>query len=183
MTSTPPGEPTLQSERVYSGRVVGLRVDTVRLPDGREAKREIVEHDPSVVVVPVDEQGQVLLVRQYRKATENALLEAPAGGMDPGESPEEAAVRELREEVGMTAGDVRPLAGFWLSPGFCTEFMYAYLATRLERAPLPPDADEDIQVEPVTVDEAVSMVRDGRIQDAKSVAAILLARDVLRERG
>lgn len=168
-------EPTLASRRVYTGRILDLRVDTVRLPDGTTSQREIIEHSPSVVIVPVDAEGRVLLVRQYRKAPEKTLLEAPAGGLEAAERPEDGALRELQEEVGFTAGSLRHLGGFWLSPGFCTEYMDAYLATDLTPSSLPPDPDETIEVVPVPWAEALAMVYSGEVEDAKSIAAILLA--------
>ena len=152
-----------------------LRVDTIVLPSGRQTTREIAEHDNSVCMVPVDEESEVLLVRQYRKAVELDLLEVPAGGIEPNETPEEAVVRELQEEVGYTAGKVKPLAGFWVSPGWCTEYMYSYLATELTPAKLEADFDENITVVRVPLDSIMGLIGEGQIQDSKSVASLLLA--------
>ena len=126
-------------------------------------------------MVPVDEESEVLLVRQYRKAVELDLLEVPAGGIEPNETPEEAVVRELQEEVGYTAGKVKPLAGFWVSPGWCTEYMYSYLATELTPAKLEADFDENITVVRVPLDSIMGLIGEGQIQDSKSVASLLLA--------
>ena len=145
------------------------------LPSGRQTTREIAEHDNSVCMVPVDEESEVLLVRQYRKAVELDLLEVPAGGIEPNETPEEAVVRELQEEVGYTAGKVKPLAGFWVSPGWCTEYMYSYLATELTPAKLEADFDENITVVRVPLDSIMGLIGEGQIQDSKSVASLLLA--------
>ena len=168
-------EPTIESRRVYSGNILGIRLDTVRLPTGGVSQREIVEHGNSVVVVAVDQMERVLLVRQYRKAPEKHLLEAPAGGLDKGESPENACLRELQEETGFTTGNLRPMGGFWMTPGFCTEYMHAYLATDLHPSHLAPDEDENIEVVPVPLTQVPDMIRSGEIEDAKSIAALLMA--------
>ena len=169
------GEPTVESKVVYRGRILDLRVDTVRLPGGRLTTREIAEHSDSVCMVPLDSQGNVLLVRQYRKSVESDLLEVPAGGIDENEAPEAAALRELQEEVGHTAGKITRLAGFWVSPGWCTEFMHAFLATELTPAKLDADLDEDITVIRVPLAQTIDLITEGKIQDAKSIASLLLA--------
>ena len=169
------GEPTVESKLVYEGRILDLRVDTVRLPSGRLTTREIAEHSDSVCMVPLDNRGKVLLVRQYRKSVESNLLEVPAGGIDENEAPEAAALRELQEEVGYTARKIVRLAGFWVSPGWCTEFMYVYLATELSPAQLEADFDEDIAVIRVLLADTLDLITRGEIQDAKSVASLLLA--------
>jgi ADP-ribose pyrophosphatase len=168
-------EPTVDSRRIYDGTIFGVRVDTVSLPDGGTSQREIIEHGNSVVMVPVDNQRRVLLVRQYRKAPEKSLLEAPAGGLEEGESPEEGVLRELQEEVGFTAGKLQRMTGFWLVPGFCTEYMDAYIATDLSRSVLAPDYDENIEVVPVSLTRIPDLIRSGEIEDAKSIAALLMA--------
>ena len=174
----PLNEPTLSSRQAFQGRLVNLRVDTVSLPGGRTSTREIVEHAPCVCVAPVD-AGDVLLVRQYRKAVEEALLEVPAGGMEEGERPEDAVVRELQEETGHTADTLQHLQSFYMSPGYCTEEMHAFLATDLRPAVLAPDFDEDIQVVRVPVSQVRDLLKSGRIRDAKSIACLLLALEVL----
>ena len=168
-------EPTVESRRVYDGRIIGVRVDTIRLPDGGTSQREIVEHGASVVVVPLDDQGRVMLVRQYRKPPETALLEAPAGGLEDGETPEEGVIRELQEEIGYIPGRLQEMAGFWMAPGFCTEYMHAFIATDLTQSTLPPDEDENIEVVPVPLAETPELIRSGEIQDAKSISALLMA--------
>ena len=174
-------ETTVESREEFQGDRFSVRVDKVRLPDGRITTREIAEHGPSVCIVPVDPQGNVLLVRQYRKPIEDQLLEVPAGGIEPGESPLEAAVRELQEEVGFSAKEIQLLSSFWISPGWCTEFMHAYLATQLEPARLPADYDENIAVVPVPLDEVDGLMQSGEINDVKSIASLLLAQRVLRD--
>ncbi len=174
MTDSQP-EPTVKSETVFEGKILNLRVDTVRMPDGRLATREIAEHSDSVCVVPIDAQRNVLLVRQYRKPLESELLEVVAGGIEPGEEPHDAALRELQEEIGFTSGNLRLLSGFWLAPGWCTEYMHAYLATQLTPANLTADYDENITVVRVPLDQVLSLIESGEIQDAKSIASLLLA--------
>lgn len=174
MTAEITPERVLSTRRIHDGRICALREDTVELANGNTALREIVEHDPVVAIVPIDEHGDVILVHQYRLAAEEALLEVPAGLVDPGENLEAAAQRELREETGYRAANLRRLGGFFVSPGFCTEFIHVYLATALSQSPLDGDEDEDITVERVRLEEAARLVETGAIKDAKSVAGILL---------
>ncbi len=172
-------ERTLESREVYDGRVVQLRVDEVELPTGARTVREVVEHANAVVVLPIDPSGMALLVRQYRYPIGRSLLEAPAGGIDPGELPDDAAQRELQEEIGHRAGRLENLGAFWTAPGFCTEYMYAYLAGDLSLSSLPPDEDEEIVVERHSLNAVREMIRDGRIVDAKTIAAFWMALDRL----
>ena len=174
MTDSQP-ELTVKSETLFRGKILNLRVDTVRMPDGRLATREIAEHSDSICAVPVDGERNVLLVRQYRKPLESDLLEVVAGGIEPGEEPHDAALRELQEEIGYTSGNLRLLSGFWVAPGWCTEYMHAYLATELTRANLAADYDENITVVRVPLDRVLGLVENGEIQDAKSIASLLLA--------
>ena len=172
-------EPTIESKDIYQGRIIKLRVDTVQLPSGRTTTREIVEHEDAVCVVPIDENNNVLMVRQYRKAAQLNLLEVPAGGVEAGETPDETVLRELQEEVSVTSGSLRRLSGFWVSPGWATEFMHAYLAMDLTPASLPADDDEYISVERVPLDSIPGLIERGEIQDSKSIASLLLALRVL----
>jgi ADP-ribose pyrophosphatase len=174
-------EPTIDSKVVFEGRILTLRVDSVRLPNGRETTREIAEHSDSVCIVPIDEQGNILLVRQYRKPVEMDLLEVPAGGIEEGEVPEEAVQRELQEEIGYTAGNLQHLSSFWLAPGWCTGYMYAYLATDLIPSSLAADDDEFISVVRVPLAESLDMVKQGLIRDAKSISSLLMASQVLQD--
>ena len=166
----------LNSQVEYSGRAFKIRRDTLRLPDGREAKFDIVEHVGSVVLIPVDGQGNLLFVRQYRHATGLDLLELPAGTLEEGEAPEACARREIREETGMAARKMEPLGGFYLAPGYSTEYMHVFLATDLYPSPLEADADEFLSMEQLPVREALARVERGEIPDAKTLAALLLAR-------
>ena len=168
-------EPTVESKTVFQGKILNLRVDKVRMPNGRLAVREIAEHSNSVCVVPIDNEGNVVLVRQYRKPAELELLEVVAGGVDEGEEAEAAALRELQEEVGFTAGKMRHLSSSWVAPGWATELIHAYLATDLKPASLPPDEDENISVVKVPFQDVPALIASGEIRDLKSIASLLLA--------
>ena len=176
----PRNEPTIESHIAYQGGIVNLRVDTVLLPRGSQGTREIVEHSDCVCIVPLDEQNNVLLVRQYRKPVEESLLEVPAGGVESGEVPKDAVLRELQEETGYTADKLRHLSSFWTTPGFCTEMMHAYLATNLRQSSLSQDEDEDIELIKVPLDRVPQMIRQGEIRDAKSIASLFMVLDLSR---
>ena len=172
--TAPQNEPTVESRLAFHGKIVNVRVDTVQLPRGTLGIREVVEHSECVCVVPLDDQNNVILVRQYRKPVEESLLEVPAGGVEEGESTQEAVLRELREETGYTSDALRHLSSFWTTPGFCTELMHAYLATELRPSSLEQDEDEDVQVAKVSLPEIPDMIRQGEIRDAKSIASLLM---------
>jgi len=146
-----------KSEILMKGRAFTIRRDHLKTPDGRETKFEIIEHGGSVVIIPVDDNGNVLLVRQYRHATEGDLLELPAGTLDDDEDPEVCAAREIREETGMAAGKLTKLGDFYLAPGYSTEFMVVFLATELSHNPLEADADEFLSVESIPLAEVIQM--------------------------
>lgn len=177
----PLGEQVVDSDRVYEGHIVNLRKDTLQLPDGREVTREIVEHRPAVVILAFDDEGRIAFVRQWRSATGQALLELPAGGVDPGETPEQAAARELQEEVGLRPGKLEPLHGFWVAPGWATEYLHGFVARDCEPSSLPADADERIEVHYLTLGEAMDRIQGGEIADAKTI--ILLQAIALRAAG
>lgn len=174
-------EETIGTERLYDGHIVNLRRDTVRLGDGHEAMREVVEHGQAVVVLAIDDDGLITFVRQWRVPVAGALLELPAGGVDPGESPEAAAERELQEEVGLKPGSLERVAGFWVAPGWATEYLHAYIARDCVPSSLPADADERLEVQRHTLGEAMDLVKQGVIEDAKSI--ILLQALALRAAG
>ena len=164
---------TIKSEHLYKGRAVNLRVDTVELPSGRRTTREIVEHGDSVAIVPIDTDGSVLLVRQFREAVERELLEIPAGGIDPGEEPGESAQRELREETGYLAERMEYLGGFYSSPGFSTEYLYLFLATELRPGPLSAPDGEVIELVRIPLDSVLGLIARGEICDSKSIAGLM----------
>ena len=174
-------ENTIETTRPFDGRIFSVRVDTVELPSGRRTIREVAEHSDAVCMIPVDDDGNVLLVRQFRKPTESSLLEAPAGGVESGEVSEDTVLRELQEEVGYTASNLQHLASFWVAPGWATERMHAYLATGLTPSKLAADDDENIQVVRVPFANAVAMIHSGEIHDGKTIAALLLAQPLLAQ--
>ncbi|MGI8914872.1 MAG: NUDIX hydrolase [Chloroflexota bacterium] len=163
-----------ESREVFAGRIVKLRVDSVALPNGKTVEREVVEHRGAVAMVVLDDQDQVLLVRQHRPAVGEDLLELPAGTLEVDETPEACAKRELAEELGMAASRWTPLAQCYSSPGFCTELLHLYLAEGLTPAQGQPDEDEAITVERLPLAEARARVADGTIRDAKTIAGLLL---------
>jgi ADP-ribose pyrophosphatase len=169
----------IRSDLIYSGRAFTIRRDHLRLPNDRQTELDIVEHVGSVVILPLDDSGNILFVRQYRHAAGLDLLELPAGTLEPGEAPEACARREIREETGMAAGRIQALGGFYLAPGYSTEYMHVYLAMELHSDPLEADADEFLSVEKIPLKEALEMPIHGALPDAKSLAAFQLARTYL----
>lgn len=164
----------LESNEVFTGRVFSVTVDTVR-ESGRTHVRETVRHPGSAVVIPVFDDGTVAFVRQYRHPAVRYLLEAPAGKLDPGETPEEAAARELEEELGFVAGRFEKLSEFFVSPGFCEEKMWVYLATDLRETKQRLEDDEIIETFRIPIAQALSMITTGEIEDAKTIIGIMLA--------
>lgn len=171
----------LKSETLLQGRAFKIRRDTLKTPDGRETKFEIVEHGGSVVIVPVDADGNILFVRQYRHAAGVDMLELPAGTRDGDEPFEDCAAREIREETGMEAGKLIHVGSFYLAPGYSTEYMGVFFATDLKHNPLEADDDEFLTVEKIPVNEALKMAERGEMPDAKSLAALLMARSYLEK--
>lgn len=169
----------LKSEVLMQGRAFKIRRDHLKTPDGRETKFEIIEHGGSVILIPVDENGDVHFVRQYRHAAGTDLLELPAGTRDGDEPFEDCAAREIREETGMQAGRLQKVGEFYLAPGYSTEFMVVYLATGLKPNPLDADDDEFLTVEKIPVKKALEMAERGEVPDAKSLAGLLLAKPYL----
>ncbi len=174
----------LKSEILMQGRAFTIRRDTLETPDHRETRFDIIEHIGSVVILPVDRDGNLLFVRQYRHAASVDLLELPAGTLDnAAEKPEQCAAREIREETGMAAGKLTKIGDFYLAPGYSTEFMHVFLATDLVHDPLEADDDEFLSLEPIPIAEAFRMAERSEIPDAKSLAALLLARSFLNGKG
>ena len=165
----------VSSENKYSGRVLAVRVDCIRLENGKVTALEVVEHRGSVVMVPVDADGGIWLVRQYRHAARREILELPAGTLEAGENPAACAGRELREEIGMAAGTLTRIGGFFLAPGYATEFMHVFLAGNLHPDRIPGDEDEVLQPEKFSVTELRKSLEEGNLEDAKTVAALAIA--------
>ncbi len=166
-------EKTVSTQRLHEGRIINLREDTVTMPSGKIAKREIVEHKGAVCVVPIKSDGKIVFVRQFRKPTEEALLELPAGGLEKDESPEFCAQRELMEECGLRAATMTPLFECFLAPGYSTELMYGFLGEDLSEESAEADEDENVIVEEYSLHEALQLLDDGKIRDAKTICGIL----------
>jgi 8-oxo-dGTP pyrophosphatase MutT (NUDIX family) len=171
----------IRSEVVLEGRAFKVKRDYLRTPDNRETKLEIIEHGGSVVLLPVDDAGNILFVRQYRHAVGGDLLELPAGTRNGEELFEECAAREIREETGMEARKLQKLGEFYVVPGYSTERMAVFLALDLKDNPLQADDDEFLQLERIPLKKTLQMVEQGELQDAKSLAALLLARPHLEK--
>ncbi len=165
----------LDSRRVYDGSSWTLRLDTIQNGDGPLLKREVVEYPASTVIMPVTDSGMVVMVRQFRHAAGETILELPAGKSEPDvEAAEVTAQRELREEAGYRAGRLISMGGQWSAPGYSTEWMHRFLALDLTLDPLPKDIDEDIVVEEHSLVSIPEMIRSGEIRDMMSVATLLL---------
>jgi ADP-ribose pyrophosphatase len=172
---------TIHSQPMYQGRAFSVRQDRVILPNGAETKLDIVEHIGAVTILPVDADGNIWFVRQYRHAIGIEILELPAGTLVPGETPEVCADRETREEIGMGAKKFQKIGAFYLAPGYSTEFMHVFLATDLFDAPLAGDSDEFLAIERIPIKQVVNMVQTGKFIDGKTLAVFQLARPYLAE--
>lgn len=166
-------EKTLSTEVVFEGRAIKLRVDTVETADRRTTTREIVEHAACICVIAVDDDDNVLLVKQFRKPLEKELLEIPAGGIDDGEDAEAAVVREMQEETGWRPRKLERLCGFYSSPGFCDEYLHLYLATDLVTGRLFAEDTASIELVRVPMARIPELIASAKIEDAKSIAGLL----------
>lgn len=164
-------EVTLSTEPIFNGRIISLQVDTVRLPNGETATREIVKHPGAVAVIALVED-KMLVVEQYRKPFEKNLVEIPAGKLDHGEEPLAAAIRELAEETGYAAGEIRLIHSFYTSPGFANELIHLFVAENLTRGEAHLDEDEFLDCSAITLEEAEQYIAEGRIGDAKTIMAV-----------
>lgn len=178
--------PALSSRRIHSGKVVSLDVDTVRFPDGSTGELEMIRHPGAAAVVPFasDPRGPdptILLIEQYRYATNGSLIEIPAGRLDPGEDPAACAERELLEEVGVKAGRLERLTTIWTTPGFTDERIHLFWATDLTADKHAREPDEFIEVTPKPLSEVLTLIRSGSICDAKTVVAVLFVAGFILE--
>jgi ADP-ribose pyrophosphatase len=176
-------EVILSSVQHYRGRILNLRLDTVRLPEGKTMVREVIEHAEAVAIVAVSGEGDVYLVRQHRVGSNGPLLEVPAGMVEAGEDPAECARRELQEEIGQAAGKWELLGKFYLAPGYSTELMHIYLASDLRESRLAQDFDEEIEVEKAPLIEVIRRLMGGEQTDVKTIAGLLMARERLMGQG
>jgi len=166
---------TKNSKIIFHGKVFKVRIDEVRRPSGGEMRVDVVEHGGAVVLLPLDQENHVWFVDQYRHPIGQRLLELPAGTLDPGEDPEMCAIRECREEIGMSPGNLTHLGGFYLAPGYSTEFIHLYLAQDLSPSPLNQDEDEDIQVVKLNLEQVKERLSQGKFSDSKTVGGLFLA--------
>ena len=166
-------EEAVDSQRVFDGRLIRVRVDTVRLPDGSERRREVVEHPGAVAILPVLPGGELVLVRQYRHAVGRTLLEVPAGTREPDESTESCAYRELAEETGYRASSLRELIRFYVSPGWANEELVTYVVTDLQPGDPRPEDDERLEIVPVRPEDVPGLINRGEIGDAKTIIALM----------
>lgn len=165
----------LNTSIIYKGRAFQVENVHVRLPDGRQRNYDLVNHRGAVTILPLDEHGEVWFVRQYRIGARQTLLELPAGVLDEGEDPAAGASRELREEIGMAAGELLKVGEFYMAPGYSSELMHVFLATGLIPDSLPQDDDEFLEILHFSLAEVMEMVRRGEIHDGKTLTSLLLA--------
>lgn len=170
---------TISREEIFKGKILTLVKDKVLLPNNNEAEREIILHKGAAAIVPVDDEGRIIFVRQYRHPIGEELLEIPAGLLEEGEEPLESAKRELEEETGYKSSKIRFICKMISSAGFCNEIVHIYLATELKKGKQNLDEEEFISLERYTFEEAVEMIFDGRIKDSKTIAGILGAKQLL----
>ena len=177
-------EKTIHSERLYEGKVINLKVDDVSLPNGKQSKRELIEHPGAVAIIAVTDEQKIIMVEQYRKALERSLVEIPAGKLEPGEAPETTAMRELEEETGYSAQKLEKLISFSTSPGFADEVVHLFLAVGLHKAVngAVTDDDEFVELMEVTVADAEEMIRNERIYDAKTAYAVQWVKNYLSDK-
>ncbi|NLJ77799.1 MAG: NUDIX hydrolase [Tissierellia bacterium] len=166
-------EKTMKTEKIYEGKIVNLRIDTVELPDKKYSKREIVEHPGSVGIIPITDDGHMILVKQFRKPIEKTILEIPAGKIEINEEPRETAKRELIEETGYSSNNLEFVLEFYTSPGFSNEKMYLFLATDLSKGEACPEYGEYIEVEKIKIDTLMDRIGKGEISDSKTIISIL----------
>jgi ADP-ribose pyrophosphatase len=167
-------EKTIKSAKIFSGRVISLQVDDVELPNGKTSTREIIKHPGAVAILPITEDGKIVMVEQYRKALERTLVEIPAGKLEKGEDPESSARRELEEETGYVCTNLDWLISFYTSPGFADEIVHVYLATGLSKKEDAAGLDEDefVNIVELSLSEAKQHIEDKKIYDAKTAYAV-----------
>ena len=172
-------EKTISSDRIYTGKTISLKVDTVEVPNRGYQKREIVEHNGAVGIVAITSSNKVVLVKQYRKAIEKELWEIPAGKIERGESPKECAIRELKEETGYSAENMKLIHKFYTSAGFSNQKIYIFLAENLTPGERDFDEDEFLEVHEIDKDEVYNMIEKNEIEDAKTSIGMLLIKELI----
>lgn len=169
-------EETMSTERIYNGRVLNLRIDTVELPDMKYGKREIIEHNGGVAIIALDEQKNILMVKQFRKAIEDVLLELPAGKLEAKEDPLECAKRELEEETGYKTENIELITSFYTSPGFSNEKLYIYLAKDLKKGTVNLDEGEFLESYKYKAQEVYKMIEENKIEDGKTILGLMMVK-------
>ena len=173
-------EKTLFSKDVYKGNIIDVKSLIVLLPNGKEAIRDIIIHPGAAVVIPLNENNEIYMVRQYRKSIEKITLELPAGKLDENEDPKICAIRELKEETGIVANNVKHVINIHSAVGFSNEVLYMYIATELKEEDSCPDENEFISYEKIKIEKLLNMILDGQITDAKSIIGILIASRIIK---
>jgi ADP-ribose pyrophosphatase len=173
-------EKTISKEDIFHGKIIKVESLTVELPNAKKATRDIVLHPGASAVVPLNDENEIYMVRQFRKPVDEELLEIPAGKLDKGEEPQACAVRELKEETGLEAKKIKHVLSMHTSPGFCNEVIHLYVATDLVEGDACADEDEFISSEKISVDKLVDMVLNHEITDAKSIIGILMADKIVK---
>jgi len=167
-------EKTLNSKSIYKGKIINLRIDEVVLPNGKKTTREIVEHYGAVAILPLINENNFLLVRQFRKPIEKMLMEIPAGKLEQGENIKRCAIRELREETGYETKDLQKLASVYLAPGYSSELIHIFIAKNLKKTSPEPDADEFLENIIIKKKDVLNKILNGEIKDSKTIVAIML---------
>ncbi|WP_066312628.1 NUDIX hydrolase [Bacillus sp. FJAT-29814] len=167
-------EKTIKSEEIFSGKIVSLHLQEVELPNGKTSKREIIKHPGAVAIIAVTNENKIIMVEQYRKALERAIVEIPAGKLEKGEEPASCARRELEEETGYECESLELLTSFYTSPGFADEIVHVFLAKGLTKKENSAALDEDefVILEELTLEEALQYVKEQKIYDAKTIYAV-----------
>lgn len=174
-------EKTVSSEKIFDGKIISVRVDTVEMPDGKLATREIVDHPGGVGVVAVTDNDEIIMVKQFRKPIERSIYEVPAGKLDNGEEHLKCGIRELEEETGYKADDYTYLGAMYPTPGFANEITHLYLATGLYKGEMHLDQDEYLDVEFIKIDQVKEMIMTNEISDAKTVFGVFKALELLKK--
>ena len=175
-------EKTMKSEKIYEGKILNLKVDTVELPDKKYSKREIVEHPGGVAIIAITDDNSLVLVKQYRKSIEDFIWEIPAGKLEVNEEPRETAVRELKEETGYESGKLTYIAEFFTTPGYCNEKIHLFLAEDLVEGESHPDSGEFLEKSTIPLDDLFKMLDRGEIVDSKTIIAIYTATRYLQDK-
>lgn len=175
-------EKTMKSDKIYEGKILNLKVDTVEMPDKKYSKREIVEHPGGVAIITITSDDEMVLVKQYRKAVEDFLLEIPAGKLEVNEEPRETAVRELKEETGLESDKLTYISEFYTSPGYTSERIHMFLAEDLREVTYEPEEGEFLEIVKFPIDKLIKMVQLGEIMDSKTIIGISIAQRVIENR-